>query len=170
MHCSIVSQRTTKRGSITGCLNQKQPPCNGSTKTRKCWKSLRRQLPQAGLWWWYLGPTGSNNGRISTSKQNITEETYFDMILHLRNAVKRKSPGKLSQGIFFYCNIMLVLWGSSHSGTTCRFGLVHVSSLRIFTGPSAFRLLPVSRTKESARWATFPDYRRVEWGDWRFFP
>ncbi len=33
-------------------------------------------------------------------KQNVTQETYFDTILHLRNAIKRKHPEKLSQGIF----------------------------------------------------------------------
>ncbi len=84
-----------------GCPNQKQPPCNGSTKMRKHWKSWRWWLPQGKVmatvfWNWkgvllveYLPP-----------KRNITQETYFETILHLRNAIKQKHLRKLSQGIF----------------------------------------------------------------------
>ncbi len=48
---------------------------------------------------------------------------------------------------FFYCK-MLVPCGSSHSGITCQFGLVRVSSSRIFTERSAFWLLPVPGLKK----------------------
>ncbi len=42
-------------------------------------------------------------------KQNVTQERYFDTILWLRNTIKQKRPGKLSQGIFLLQDIDFIV-------------------------------------------------------------